>query len=200
MAVVSYRETVKRMLSTPRKKAYTFLGVTLIVVLVFTFGAIRPTVSTISRLYGEIKERQELGDKLQNKINTLSTLQKEYQEKEEDLEFLDVFFPENSDYSLLMASLEKISGQYGFEMSGLGITVMEKEVDKSGVTDMESVEVVIVATGSRSSIVPFVEHLENLPVVPDIESVSATAAGEEGSDEVRVNVRMTVYKQMSEAK
>ncbi|MBN2101103.1 hypothetical protein JW710_04425 [Candidatus Dojkabacteria bacterium] len=199
MAVVSYKDTLQRLLRSPRRKTYTMLGATLVIILVFLLGAIRPTISTISKLRGEIKTRRSVNSALQTKINNLQTLQDIYYEKQDDLEFIDDYYPANSDYSLLMANLERIANSYDFEVILIHVTSAgESNVGESvDYTGMERMEMRMVVEGDRNDLSALVRHIENLPVVPELARIAMSPTGAEGTTFVRCTIDMFMYKQSS---
>ncbi len=200
MAVPTYKKTIKRFMRTPKQKTYTFLGITLVVILIFLVGAILPTLSTISEIRGEISERETVDAQLQEKINAMQALQTAHLEKQEDLELVDVFFPEDSDYSLLMANLERISQKYGYDLNSVQISGQEegKQKEESEYRGMEVVEVQISVTGSKTGMSNLLSHLENLPVVPQITRVSFMPDEDENSD-IHLVVNMTIHRMSNES-
>jgi len=196
MAVVSYKDTMSRLLKSPMHKTFTFLGLTLISVLIFLMGAIKPTLATISQLNKEIKIRTEVNSDLQTKINNIETLQSVYLEKKEDLSVIDTFFPVDSDYSILMASLESVTAKYGFEMNSLHISVdTGASASASGYKNMERVDIRLATVGRRANLIRLIEHLEGLPVIPNVSRVTFSPV-EDKSDAsfVSVTIEMYVYK------
>jgi len=199
MAVALYKDTMKRLLNTPRQKTYTFLGVTLLMVLVLLLGAIRPTFATISTLRTEIKERQRVNDQLQDKLNVLQAVQEDYRQKEGDLEFIEVFYPGDADYSLLMANFERIAKSYGYDL--LSVRIETTRDDDSEVSEsseypgMEVVEARIHVIGDLSELVNLLDHIEGLPSVPDVYRVSFNPIDDEGRSQVDVTISMTLYKE-----
>ena len=55
MAAPTYRQTMRRMLKSPMQKTFTFLGVSLIFIVILIMAAIRPTFNKISELRAEIR-------------------------------------------------------------------------------------------------------------------------------------------------
>ncbi|MEA3357122.1 MAG: hypothetical protein U9Q67_01690 [Patescibacteria group bacterium] len=196
MAVVPYENTMKQFLMSPMKKAYTFVGVTLFFILVFLLGAIRPTFQTISELKGEIRQRESVETVLQTKINDLQEIQSVYNSIEDDLDFIDIFFPADTDYSLLMASLERITGSYGYDMVSLGIGVDDDaRPDECPFDAMEPVEIRITMVGRMTNLVAILEHLEGLPVVPEITGVTLAPSDKlDDSSLLDINISMLAYK------
>lgn len=199
MAVVSYKDTMKRFLKSPMQKSYTFAGVTIVVILVFLFGAIRPTFVTISRLRTEIAERQIIDNALQAKITALQSLNVEFSRNEESLDLLNALYPENSDFSLLMANLERISSTYGQTLENLEIAVEETQVVPGQDIDtvapsITRVQVRMVVMGNRSRVTDLIDHIENLPHIPDVVRVSFVPGGGDSMTDVRTTIEFYVYR------
>ncbi len=187
--------TIRRAMESVTSKTYTFIGVTLITVLVFLLGAIKPTFSAISRIQNEVQEKERVDAQLQSKINVLTTLQNSVSEYEEDLEILNTYFPSNSDYSVLMAGLERITASYGFQMASLSIKVDEIEDESTQIyPEMQLVEIKIVTSGPKSQVTEIVEHLENIPVIPDIVKLSYVLDESYRTGFVSLSVIMNIYK------
>lgn len=195
MAVASYKDTMDRMLTNPMRKTFTFLGVTLLIVIVFLMGAIRPTITTISRLRREIDVRTEVDADLQTKINNLQTLRAEYESKKESLSAIDTFFPADSDYSLVMASLEQVTAKYGYTMDSLHISADKNSAKKSDYQSMEMVTIRLSAQGRKSNIVKLLQHIEHLPIIPSIRRITfSPAESNQDPSWIRVSVDMYAYK------
>lgn len=185
--------TIRRARESKSTKTYTFLGVTLAIVLVFLLGAIRPTLSAISEINNEVKEKERVDSQLQQKINSLTELQNSFSDYEENLEILDAYFPTDMDYSIVMAGLERITSSWGFEMSSLSIKPDENE-QNSEYSGMEPVILRISINGPKSQIVELLDHLESLPVVPEITSVSYSLDESYRTGFVSLSITMNIYK------
>ncbi len=188
MATVTYKDTMKRLVSSPMRKTFTFLGVTLILLIILLMGAIKPTLTTISELRAEIRVRTDVNEKLQEKINNIGILQKIYEERKDDTSVIEIFFPSDMDYSLLLASLEQISANYGYELKSVNI-VKAKKGETDEYKGMERVNLRINVEGRESNVSKFMKHLEGLPVIPNVRSMSITP---DDNNEIESWVRMTV--------
>lgn len=185
--------TIRRAREAKAQKTYTFVGITLLAVLVFLLGAIRPTLSAISEINNEVKEKERVDAQLQQKINTLEQLQSSVSDYEENLEILDTYFPPESDYSILMAGFERITANWGFQMDSLSIKV-EENSDAIPYQGMEPVQVRMVSNGPRSQIVELLNHFENLPVIPQIDQISYSVDESYRTGFVSLSIAMTIYK------
>lgn len=200
MAVVPYKDTVKRYLNTPQKKAYTFLGFTLILVLVLLFGAIRPTVVTITKLRSEIKQRENINMQLQDKLNVLQNLQKDYNRLKDDIDKLNYYFPEDSDYSLLMANIEQIVKSYGFELERIQIESSEEFEDTpDNYDEMNLVEGRLAVVGKQEDLADMLEHLEGLPVFMEIGRISFAPEESDGIEQLNISISFTTYKKSAKS-
>jgi Tfp pilus assembly protein PilO len=201
MAVVPYKDTVKRILDTPQKKTYTFLGATLILILVLLFGAIRPTLVTITKLRNEIKQREDINERLQSKINVIGDLQDDYSRLEEDLDMLEYYFPQNSDYSLFLANIEQIVKSFGYELERVSIQSHQGEDSADAeivYQGMNKVNAAISVKGSEKDLPNLIENLEGLPFIPQITRISYSPATEGDSGQVEVRISFELYQKSAE--
>lgn len=192
MAVASYKDTARRALRSPMRKTFSMLGFTLVILIFFIMGAIRPTLKTISKLRAEIKEREVANQQLQAKIDTINELQSKYEEMETDLEVVELYFPPDMDYSLVMASLEKVTERYGFTMKNLSIRNDERA--KSKYKNMGYVNFSMNVSGRLSNLVKLLKHLEGMPVVPNMLSVSYSPLDQNEDEEIDVAINMSMYR------
>jgi Tfp pilus assembly protein PilO len=187
---------MQRMLNSPMQKTFTFLGLSLVFIIILIMAAIRPTFQKISELRAEIRVKQDVNEKLQTKINNLNTLQDLYEEREEDLSVIDLYFPADMDYSLVMASLERVTGKYGFELNRLTISKQERTAgyaqDYQG---MEKVMVTMSVAGDRADFNDLVVHLEEMPVIPNMSYLKIDPVGStDTAAEIEATISMYVYK------
>jgi Tfp pilus assembly protein PilO len=198
MAVVTYKDTMNRILKSPMRKTFTFLGISLMVIAIFLLGAVKPTLSTIRRLQSEVRVRENIDEELQTKLSNIQTLQHEYDASKDELEVIDLYFPSNTDYSLVLASLEKVTERYGFTLDRMNVN---NTTSKSSVArhypGLVPVQMSLYVKGRSEDITSLVKHLEGLPIVPNIQSVSfsgETEAGSTDGGDVRVTIVMQVYQ------
>jgi hypothetical protein len=94
-----------------------------------------------------------------------------------------------------MASFEKVTEKYGFEMQSLQIQRLEKARGRPVYTDMEVVEITTNVTGNLKNLRHLVNHFEQLPIIPNMETVTYSPAGGEGDEtSVDATISMYVYK------
>lgn len=196
MAPPSYRQTMQRMLNSPMQKTFTFLGFSLIFIIILIMAAIRPTFQKISELRSDIRVKEDVNEQLQTKINNLNTLQDLYEEREEDLSVIELYFPSDMDYSLVMASLERVTAKYGFDMYRLSINKEEmRGYIQQDYTGMEKVIVAVSVTGDRADFKDLVTHLEEMPIIPNMTYLKVDPKGEtDTSGEIDATISFRIYK------
>lgn len=108
-----------KFLTDKKQQVYGFTVFTAVVILILTFGAIKPSIETIVRLRSEIKAKENTVDRLEEKINTINALAIQYQEFQDTAEDFSLIFPDNEDFSLYLANIESITEQSGLELRSI---------------------------------------------------------------------------------
>jgi len=173
--------------SSVRNKTYSFAIFTLLVVIVLLVGAIRPTVITISRINKEIKEKSEINDMLDTKINNLAQLSNQDSELSDQIEMFPLIFPTQGNFSLFMANIEEIAKDNGYKL--IGINFDDPDIEKDSLSALAPWSARVNITGKKSNLVKFLEDLESTPMYPDVIQVSyANQVNETGLTAFNVNV------------
>jgi len=107
-----YLRRVRPYLTQPEKKVYTIVGMTLLALLVFIPLAIRPTLTTLSRLLKEIEDGQTALVKLDTKIAALSQAQTNYRQLEPDQNLLESALPDTATVDELLEDLALTAGRH----------------------------------------------------------------------------------------
>ena len=77
--MIGYFNTyIAKYYNTPKKKSYTFLGLSLGLVIIFVIFAIKPTFSTIVELRQKLREGEKANKALDEKITSLASAQETY--------------------------------------------------------------------------------------------------------------------------
>lgn len=91
-----------------KTQAYVTLIATLIALSFFGFFAINPTLGTIVQLKKQLSDSEFINEKLDEKIENLSTLQQKYNLLENDLPVVYSSVPQNPKATLLAGQLQSI--------------------------------------------------------------------------------------------
>jgi Tfp pilus assembly protein PilO len=107
------------------------LILTIVLVLSLTFFAIKPTLTTMGKLSKEITEKEEVVEKLEQKIIALNTAQNEYYAWEDKLSLLDSAFP-SADNSLTdVKTIERLAYENDVVLTSLSLPSFPEFKDKA---------------------------------------------------------------------
>ncbi len=102
---------LKGLKSKKTVQAYTILILSLLTTSFFIVTAIRPTLKTIASLMAELRDKREIDQKLQEKINSLSLAKANYQIIKKDLPLIEQALPSGAEFTLLMIQIENLATQ-----------------------------------------------------------------------------------------
>mgnify|MGYP001609837987 CR=1 FL=1 len=148
-------------LKNPIFRAYFTVVMSIFTVAIFVAFAIRPTIATIAGLTRQIEDRQGLNRRLDEKINSLSALQNDYQVAEKDLPLVFTALPTDPSVSQAIIFLEKTATASGINLSK--VSVAKADYGKNSTVSAELVPVTLTFSGSFDSVKNFFKQVLNLP-------------------------------------
>jgi len=186
---VEYIKMVKE--SPERKKSYIFLGVTILVSILLIVFAIRPTISVITKINKEIKEKEALTKMLDAKINTLTVLENQYAEKKKDLDNLELIFPADGNFSLLMSNIDSVVARNGFSLLSINFDDYKGDLYKTSTAVLQPKILRMSVKGREVNLINLLRDFEALPMYPVVEAVSyATQRDDEGLTSFSIVLRV----------
>lgn len=141
----------------PMFAASLWLVLSLALVIILVWAALRPTLVTISSLLGEIKQQSEVEKKLDKKISGISAAQAMYLKYESRLRVLDEALPAGRKYAAWAIRLESIASESGVKVGEWSLT--------------EGRDFTISLAGDFPGLRQFLATLENLRRLVEIENV-----------------------------
>lgn len=158
------------------------LILTILLVLVLTIFAIRPTLTTMGELSKEISEKKEVENKLKQKIASLNTAQVEYLSWQEQLSMLDSALPSSDSTIRDIKTIEKLAFESNVILTNLSLS---KFPDKSNYTEAAvfNQPINITVEGDYISVRNFVERLQKNRRVMVVNTISFSIRKQRGSDE-----------------
>jgi len=176
--------------SPEKKKSYIFFGFSIFATILLIVFAIRPTITTISRINNEIKGKTRTNELLGKKINTLSDLDKDYAENRKKFDDLELIFPVKENHSLFLANIEAIVARNGYSLSSVKFDRYKGD-GQVNTTVLIPQSVSFTIRGRQANIVGLLRELEELPMYPVVESLSySTQEGTDGLSSFAVNLRI----------
>ncbi|MGB9911669.1 MAG: type 4a pilus biogenesis protein PilO [Microgenomates group bacterium] len=166
-----YFRSIKHFYLQKRVRVYTEVVFTLFTITFFLFFAIRPTLITISSLIKEIKEKREVVQALENKINALTVASSNYQKIEGDLYLVDQALPQGATFGDLVTQIEVLAFKKGvvienFQASHL--TIKEKNI----LDPEKEIEFNLTVVGEYQNLKEFLNSFSNLRRLIILENIS----------------------------
>jgi len=164
---INTTEYIKIIKESPeKKKSYIFFGFSIFATILLIVFAIRPTITTISRINNEIKGKTRTN------------------------ELLELIFPVKENHSLFLANIEAIVARNGYSLSSVKFDRYKGD-GQVNTTVLIPQSVSFTIRGRQANIVGLLRELEELPMYPVVESLSySTQEGTDGLSSFAVNLRI----------
>lgn len=178
-------------LSGNKNKTYTFGIITVVVVLVLLFGAIQPTLLTISKITTEVTKKKTLNTQLDAKINSITKLGNDYEYLREKIDYLPLLFPTQGNFSLFLSNIDVITKESGFNL--VSISFSANEDYSSSTTTLVPWGAKITVSGSRANLIQLMEKIEAMPMSPVINNVSFSR-NKSNSQNTSISLNIIIYR------
>jgi len=202
-----YRYYLVNLKEISKKKevgSFAELTATLMVISFFILFAIRPTLIIVSGLIKEIKEKEEISNKLQGKVAALRASQEEYAKSANRLYLVDQALPEKPDFPLLIFTVEQEARATDTQLLSFSITkigIKSSAPSKSKTAQVPFFDFHSTVTGDYQNLKEFLGRMENLRRVIEIDLVnfSKTKKTEKEPSRIRLSITGKVNFQPKEA-
>ncbi len=166
-----------RLTATVERKTYTVVGVTLLVVILLVFFAIRPAVGSIFERLNENEEKRDILGKMDAKYDTLLSLSNQEQQREDQLALLENSYPSNKQEEFPIANTIEMINRNGLRFTSIGVndatTKSALDATKLG-TNTKFFVINISVEGERANFIKFVKELEDFPRIFNIQKIAMT--------------------------
>lgn len=154
-----------------KREVAIFIIITLLVLVVLITFPIRLMALKVIEINNEIEGKRQIKEQLDEKINSFTQLNAEYQEMKEDLEDLPLIFPNQGDYSLLVANLDEICNANSFRLRSVNIARERLRGEENPYETLDFWNINLGVRGRRSDLVHLLEDIESLPMFPTVLSL-----------------------------
>lgn len=120
--LISRYQKITPVFKTRRAQAYTMVILSLLTISFFGFFAVRPTLKTIGVLQKQIVDREQVNEKLEQKINALISAQEEYRRIEPDIVTIYSLLPDKPEITSLIIKLEQIGIEQKSPLAAIDIS------------------------------------------------------------------------------
>jgi Tfp pilus assembly protein PilO len=191
-----------------KKKVRVYTGVilSLLTIAFFAFFAIRPTLITIASLVREIKDKQIITQKLQEKINALAQAQEEQTAVSSELPLIEEALPQQPNLSFFIRQLETLSVQSGVSLRTIQFNRVNlkrraasksepnsPETKKEAGVERPQITFTLSASGDYQNLKSFLQNLENLRRLIVVSSFSFKYGGDEEEQVLILDVTGQTY-------
>lgn len=175
-----YFTYIKPVTRLPIIKTYGSTIFTLLVMIVFIFFAIKPTVETILVLQKKLENYNEVLQKVEQKANDLSLGKKNYDELDQDIKIkIQDAIPDSADIKSLILNIEQITKKHEASISAIQIqpiTLTHKKTDQAGT--LSEVNFTINIEGFYPKLIAILQDLKLSSRVFSIENMSLNKLSE----------------------
>lgn len=120
-----YRRYLQTAQDQPVLLASLWLVLSLVLVILLVVLALKPTLSTIAGLAGQIKQQKELAGQLDDKIKRVAKAKSELEAVRPRLDVLEQSLPEMSLWDEMANRLQALAAEKGILLDGMNITDVE---------------------------------------------------------------------------
>lgn len=204
-----YYQSLGPTFQKPAVRAYTAIILSFLVISLFGWYAIRPTMQTIFTLKREIADKTELNKKMEEKISALIEAQAVYQTVEQYLPLVDQALPAIPEAPRAIRDLQLLASDSRVTISNVGVSALpltgvtglkKQTATASGITQFP---VSVSVTGQYPDIKNFIKQLLNLRRIMEInsmlftpiqqsESVS-TLSGTATGTQIKIDLKITMF-------
>ena len=190
-----YRKYLISASRQPLWQASIALVLSLLLLIILLFLVLRPTLITISSLFGQINSQKQITQQLDAKIASLQQAQTLLNSLEPRLIHLDNNLPTSANLGIWTSAVETIASNGGVaitNLSLLNIPISNIATATAQLANLTKIDFNITVSGDYPQLVNFVDTLEKLPRLVDLTSVQVQKQKDGGLNLVAVgNINFT---------
>jgi Tfp pilus assembly protein PilO len=175
-----YYQSLEPAFQKPANRAYTAIIFSFLVVSLFGWYAISPTMQTIFTLKREIVDKTDLDKKMEDKISTLIEAQAAYQGVEQNLPLINEALPVTSDPIRAIRALQGLATDTHVTITNIAISSIPLTTDtgpggqQKTAPKLADFPVSLSVTGAYSDIKNFIQGVLNVRRIMEINSMLFT--------------------------
>ncbi len=177
--------------SSEKRDSYASFAISLLVSIVLIVFAVKPTISTIIQIKQAVKEKTLVNKQIQDRIDALTKLDTQYQEEESKFNALQMVFPSDGLYVLILSNIESIVSRNGFTLSSVSFDGYDGKNYKLQTSVLKPSSLRLSVSGSYSDFINLLKDFESLPMSPVVENLSfSTQRDESGLSSFSLSLRI----------
>lgn len=179
--------------SEEKRNSYITVLFTLLVIVLLIVFAIRPTLTTIVKIKNDIKVKESITEKLEQRIKTITALDKEYTASKEKFDLLSFVYPVSSKQVLFISNIESVLARNGFKLNSINFDSYEMDSYNINPAVLKPELVFLSVTGEYNNFINLLKDLESLPMYAVIEGVSFGSKSSSGTSETSYSIILRIY-------
>jgi len=193
-----YFKSLEPIFENPETKNYSTVIFFFLVLSVFGWYAIRPTLQTILYLNREIKDKKEVTKKMDEKINALIEANVALESIQKDTPLLDEAIPLSPNVFSLVKQIRTIADTTTASLSAIQITnvalaTTTAQLAAKKTTTEQTFPISLTANGSFSQLSAFLDNLINMRRIVSIDGFTISPmTSEEGTKSAQTPLEMTL--------
>ncbi len=196
----NYNRRLSRFIRLTREKEETWnyiqVSLTLFTIAFFVLVAIRPAITTIAGLVGEIKKKEVLTRQMMVKINSLVEAQSNYALMQAEIDVLDSCLPLEFDIARANAQIYGLAGETGMTVKGLNVPELKffkrsREGEKGG---LEEMGLNLSLSGDYEKLTPFLAGVNSLRRLTDFTGYTIAVPEEGGQLKLGISGKLLYWK------
>lgn len=163
-----FSTTLRNYKKSPTQRSYTELGLSLLLIIIFVFFALKPTFNTVVELRTKLKEGRQANEALDKKIQSLSLAQGNYNRAEGRFELLDKALPKEPRVLDFLNQLKQLAQQNEVSLGSVTFRGQEETAVETYITLSFNLS----GQGSYAQIKKYLLLLEQLPRLVGLKDVT----------------------------
>lgn len=155
-----------------KRNSYITIIFTLLIIVLLIVFAIRPTITTIVKIKNDIKEKENITKKLDQRIKTITALDKEYELAKDKFDSLKFVCPASGKHVLFISNIDSIVARNGFSLRSINFDSYDMDSYNISPTVLKPGLVSLSVSGDSYNFINLLKDLESLPMYAVIERVS----------------------------
>ncbi len=180
-SLARYRRYLQTVQQQPMWQASLYVILSLGLVIILIFSALRPTLITIAGLLGQIKQESEVETKMDKKIALIQEARQAYSQVEERLNLLDEAVPTKLAWSGFVKRVDRYASESGVQLRSISVgPVAGEQVKIITGSNLSGMDFNAIVVGDYLAIKEFVSRLMNSRRMLVIEKVAISREAESG--------------------
>jgi len=182
----------KKLSKEPLFKASANLILSLVLIIFLALLAIKPVLITITKLYRQIQQAQEINQQMRRKVAALKQLRSTYPQIEQNIKLVDKCLPKDVSFPIFAKKINYFIFTNNLELQSHNFgqfNILSSAIKR----DRGKVVFKITLAGSFKNVKNFIKDIENMDRIIKINSLSLSSKSDIPGKEIKALIEGEVY-------